>query len=34
MAIRRFMGGEVLTFKGSGTLNGSQPMGYSFFSVD
>jgi hypothetical protein len=34
MAIKRYMGGEVLTFRGIGTLNGSQPMGYSFFAVD
>lgn len=34
MAIRRFMGGEILTFKGMGTLNGSTPTAYNFFVVD
>lgn len=34
MAIKTYMGGEVLTFKGLGTLNAGQPMAYNFFSVD
>ncbi|MEO7778757.1 MAG: hypothetical protein ABIY63_14585, partial [Fibrobacteria bacterium] len=34
MAIKSFMGGEILTFKGLGTLNGSQPMAYNYFSVE
>jgi hypothetical protein len=34
MAIKRFMGGEILTYKGLGTLNGSQPMAYNYFTVD
>ncbi|HKP96091.1 MAG TPA: hypothetical protein VJ385_10070 [Fibrobacteria bacterium] len=34
MAIKSFMGGEILTFKGLGTLNGTQPMAYNFFSVE
>jgi hypothetical protein len=33
-AIRGVMGGEVKTFKGMGTLNGSRPVGYDFFLVD
>lgn len=32
-AIKRFMGGEILTFKGLGTLN-AQPMAYNYFVVD
>jgi hypothetical protein len=34
MAIKSFMGGEIFTFKGFGTLNGSQPIGYNYFIVD
>ncbi len=34
MAIKNFMGGEIYTFKGMGSVNGNQPMAYSFFSVD
>lgn len=34
MAIRSFMGGEIFTFKGLGTLNGNQPAAYNFFAVD
>jgi hypothetical protein len=34
MAIKRFMGGEILGFKGNGTLNGSQPVFYNYFIVD
>jgi hypothetical protein len=34
MAIKSFMGGEIVTFKGLGTLNGSQPMAYNYFSVE
>jgi hypothetical protein len=33
MAIKNFMGGEILTFKGLGKLNDAQPMAYNFFSV-
>lgn len=32
--IRSFMGGEVLTFKGMGMLNGTRPMAYNYFTVD
>jgi len=32
--IKSFMGGEVLTFKGMGKLNGERPMAYNFFTVD
>lgn len=34
MAIKSFMGGEVVTFKGLGKLNGSQPMAYNYFYVE
>lgn len=34
MAIKRFMGGEIMTFKGMGTLNGTAPTAYDFFVVD
>jgi hypothetical protein len=34
MAIKSFMGGEILTFKGIGTLNGGQPILYNYFSVE
>jgi hypothetical protein len=34
LAIKRFMGGEILTYKGLGNLNGSQPMAYNYFTVD
>lgn len=34
MAIKRYMGGEVLGFKGMGTLNATQPMAYNYFVVD
>jgi hypothetical protein len=34
MAIKNFMGGEILTFKGMGTLNGAAPTAYDFFVVD
>lgn len=34
MAIKSFMGGEIMTFKGLGTLNASQPMAYNYFIVD
>ncbi len=34
MAIKSFMGGEILTYKGLGTLNGSQSMAYNYFSVE
>lgn len=33
MAIKRFMGGEIMAFKGMGSLNGA-PAGYNFFVVD
>lgn len=33
-AIKAYMGGEILTFRGQGTLNGSQPAAYNFFIVD
>jgi hypothetical protein len=33
-AIRAVMGGEVKTFKGMGTLDSSQHVGYDFFVVD
>ncbi|MDQ3002133.1 MAG: hypothetical protein M3Y08_12850 [Fibrobacterota bacterium] len=33
MAIKNFMGGEILTFKGLGRLNDSLPMAYNYFSV-
>lgn len=32
--IKSFMGGEILTFKGTGWLNGSRPIAYDFFTVD
>jgi hypothetical protein len=32
--IKSFMGGEVLTFKGVGVLNGTRPMAYNYFTVD
>ena len=34
MAIKSFMGGEIVTFKGLGKLNGSQPMAYNYFYVE
>lgn len=34
MAIKRFMGGEILGFKGNGTLGGSQPIFFNYFVVD
>ncbi len=34
MAIKSFMGGEIFTFKGAGTLNGNRPVEYNFFKVD
>lgn len=34
MAIKKFMGGEILTFKGLGTINASTPMAYNYFLVD
>ncbi|MDB5051186.1 MAG: hypothetical protein JWO30_4257 [Fibrobacteres bacterium] len=34
MAIKSFMGGEILVFRGMGTLNGAQPMAYNYFSVE
>jgi hypothetical protein len=33
MAIKSFMGGEVITFKGLGKLNNSQAMAYNYFRV-
>lgn len=32
--IRRFMGGEIMTFRGMGTLNASTPVAYNYFIVD
>lgn len=32
--IRRFMGGEVMTFRGMGTLNAGTPVAYNYFIVD
>jgi hypothetical protein len=34
IVIKRFMGGEVKTFKGMGKLDGSRPAAYDFFLVD
>lgn len=34
MAVKRFMGGEILTFKGLGTNRGAQLIAYNFFIVD
>ncbi|MDB5103399.1 MAG: hypothetical protein JWP91_1088 [Fibrobacteres bacterium] len=34
IAIKGFMGGEILTFKGLGKLNGSQSVAYNYFSVE
>ncbi len=34
MAIKSFMGGEIMTFKGLGKINGSQPMAYNYFYVE
>ena len=34
MAVKSFMGGEIITFRGMGTLNASQPMAYNFFVVE
>ena len=33
MGIKAFMGGEILTFRGLGALNGAQTMGYNYFVV-
>ena len=32
--IKRFMGGEIMTFRGLGTLNASTPIAYNYFIVD
>jgi predicted secreted hydrolase len=34
MAIKGFLGGEIFTFKGLGTLNASKSVGYNYFVVD
>jgi predicted secreted hydrolase len=34
MAIKGFLGGEIFTFKGLGTLNASKAVGYNYFVVD
>jgi hypothetical protein len=34
MAIKSFMGGEILTFRGLGTISGTRPMAYDFFTVE
>jgi hypothetical protein len=34
MAIKSFMGGEILTFRGVGTIAGARPMAYNFFTVE
>jgi hypothetical protein len=34
MAIKSFMGGEILTFRGQGTLGGGRPMAYNYFTVE
>jgi hydroxyneurosporene synthase CrtC len=34
MAIKSFMGGEIVTFKGLGKLNGTQPLAYNYFYVE
>jgi hypothetical protein len=34
MAIKSFMGGEILTFRGLGTIAGARPMAYNFFTVE
>jgi hypothetical protein len=34
MAIKSFMGGEILTFRGLGTLAGGRAMAYNFFTVE
>lgn len=34
VVIKRFMGGEVKTFKGVGKLDATRPAGYDFFIVD
>jgi hypothetical protein len=34
MAIKSFMGGEIFTFRGLGTIAGGRPMAYSYFVVE
>jgi hypothetical protein len=34
MAIKSFMGGEILTFRGLGTLAGGRAMAYNYFTVE
>jgi hypothetical protein len=34
MAVKTFMGGEIYTFRGLGTVNGSQAMAYNWFAVE
>lgn len=34
MAIKSFMGGEILTFRGLGTIAGTRPMAYNYFMVE
>jgi len=34
MAIKSFMGGEILTFRGLGTISGARPMAYNYFTVE
>lgn len=34
MAVKTFMGGEIFTFRGLGTLNGNQATAYNFFAVE
>lgn len=34
LAIKGFLGGEIFTFKGLGTLNASKTVGYNYFVVD
>jgi hypothetical protein len=34
MAIKSFMGGEIITFRGLGTIAGARPMAYNYFQVE